>query len=203
MRKIQLIFLFIFISATGAAHASPGYSFVCFNKEITATIDLDLAWQTAYLSINQQEVELTANDAQSGPDGFFNFGSNNYRFSGVAPEGQIMRGDKVIARCYQSRESIKNIALYNTDANGKWSKYNARGQGFQTVRSSPSVFGEKLDSLNQGEPVTILENTDQFLDGFFWFKIEYGKRQQGYMWGALLCTNADNPELNSILRRCN
>ncbi|MEM8542251.1 MAG: SH3 domain-containing protein, partial [Pseudomonadota bacterium] len=71
-----------------------------------------------------------------------------------------------------------------------------------TVRSSPSIFGEKLSSLSQGEPVIILENTDEFLDGFFWFKIEFGESEQGYMWGALLCTDADEPELNATLRRC-
>lgn len=203
MRISQVFLLFIFTMYASAASASPGFSFVCFDRETSATIDFDLAWDTAYLDIDQEELELKAIEGQTGPDGFFAFEHAKYRFNGVVPEGQLTRGDQVIARCYQSRDSIKNIALYNTEANGRWSKYDARGEGFQTVRSSPSVFGEKLSSLNQGEPVIILENTDEFLDGFFWFKIEFGEGEQGYMWGALLCTDADEPELNATMRRCN
>lgn len=203
MRNLQLLLLFVFVSFSSTAGASPGFSFVCFDKETSATIDFDLEWATAYLSINEQEFALAANEGQSGPEGYFDFASAGYRFNGVAPEGQITRDGQVVARCYQSRESIKNIALYNTEANGKWSRYDARGEGFQTVRSMPSVLGDKIASLDQGEPVIIVENTDEFLDGFFWFKIEFGEGEQGYMWGALLCTNVDNPELNTTLRRCN
>lgn len=203
MRNIQLFFVLSIICFAGTANASPGFSFVCFDRQTTATIDFDLEWQTAYMSINGQQIELAAIEGQNGPDGFFDFEGQSYRFNGVAPEGQISQNGELVARCYQSRQSIKDIALYNTEANGKWSKYSVFGEGFQTVRSMPSVFGEKIGSLAQGEPVLILENTDEFLDGYFWFKIKYGEGEQGYMWGALLCTNADNPELNATLRRCN
>lgn len=200
-------FLFSFAVLSGIAlstqaHASPGFSFVCFDREMTATIDFDEAWQTAYMKNNWGEFELKPSEGQGGPEGSFAFEDSTYAFNGVAPEGQITRGGTVVARCYQSRQSIKDIALYTAETNGKWSKYNAKGKGFQTVRSTPSVFGEKLTSLDQDAPVTILENTDQFLDGFFWFKIEYAEGQQGYIWGALLCTNDDNSELNATLRRC-
>ncbi|MEM8541618.1 MAG: hypothetical protein AAGF25_11755, partial [Pseudomonadota bacterium] len=94
MRILQVILLSIFVICAGAAKASPGFSFVCFDRETTATIDFDLAWETAYLDIDQEELELTAIEGQSDSDGFFAYDNGKYRFSGAVPEGQLLREEQ-------------------------------------------------------------------------------------------------------------
>lgn len=186
--------------AATTAQASPGFDFVCFRDGFEASIGLDISWENAYVTIGAEELMLPGSgDYQTGS---FEFSGDTFAFRGFLPEGTLFRNNEVAAHCYQSRDSIKNMALYDTETNGRWSSYDAPGQGFQTVRSSPSMVGEKRASLPSATPVKILENTDEFLDGFFWFKIEYDGGKQGYMWGALLCTDADDPELRTTLRRC-
>jgi hypothetical protein len=184
-----------------AAWASPAPEYVCFDRAFSAMIGFDEGWSAVYMTNNWGEFELQASEGQGGPDNSFSFENATYSFTGIAPEGQIKTGETVFANCYQTGESIKAIALYgNPENRGIWSKYQARGQGFQTVRSTPSVLGEKIAALPQGEPVIILENTGAFLDGFFWFKIEFSEGEQVYIWGALLCTDTDDPELKATVR---
>lgn len=188
---------------SGAALASPGVNLVCHDREFSAKIGFDIDWSSAFMENSFGTFELKAPPGQGGPANTFNFEDDTYRLSGILPEGQITRGDVVVARCWQTADSIRAIALYGKEGPSRWDRYEAAGQGFQTVRAIPSVNGERLVSLNAVAPVTILENTDQFLDGYFWFKIEYAPGQQGYIWGALLCTDADNAELQATVRRCN
>jgi len=44
--------------------------------------------------------------------------------------------------------------------------------------------------LAYGEPVVLLERTGVMLDGYEWFKIEYGEGATGYQWGGIMCSNA-------------
>jgi len=202
-RLLALFPAVIIVTGTALpAAASPGVSFACFDREFSARIDLAEDWLSARMVNNWGTFDLAASEGQGGPDNSFSFEDSTYIFRGIAPEGRIMRGDVVVAQCWQTARSQKAIALYGGDASGRWSSYEAAGQGFQTVRATPSVFGEKLASLDAGSAVTILENTDQFLDGYFWFRIRYGDGLFGYIWGALLCTNANEPELNAVVRSC-
>ncbi|MCR9122796.1 MAG: SH3 domain-containing protein [Phyllobacteriaceae bacterium] len=188
--------------AVPKAHASPGFDFVCFDRAIVASIGLDLEWENAYLTIDGEETVLPATGQGDSMRDSFAFAGDGYSFQGFVPEGQLSLADGRTAQCYQARDSIKTMALYGSDNNFQWSAYDARGTGSGNVRAAPSVFAEKVASLGDGEPVIIKRNTDEFLDGFFWFQIEFGEGETGYVWGALLCTDADEPELNTTVRRC-
>jgi len=187
--------------AAPKAHASPGFDFVCYDRDIVASVGLDLEWANAYLKIGGGE-EITLPATGQGDGNSFAFASDGLSFQGFVPEGQLTLTDGRTARCYQARESIKTMALYGTEGGFEWSAYDALGSGSGNVRAAPSVFAGKIASLGDGEPVIIKQNTDEFLDGFFWFRIEFGEGETGYIWGALLCTDADEPELNTTVRRC-
>ncbi|MBO6636782.1 MAG: SH3 domain-containing protein [Roseitalea sp.] len=189
--------------AVPKAEASPGFDFVCFDRDIVASIGLDLEWENAYLTIDGKETVLPATGQGSSNRDSFAFAGDGFSFQGFAPEGQLILADGRAAQCYQARQSIKTMALYGSDNNFQWSAYDARGTGSGNVRAAPSVFAEKVASLGDDEPVIIKRNTDEFLDGFFWFQIAFGEGETGYIWGALLCTDADEPELNTTVRRCN
>lgn len=64
------------------------------------------------------------------------------------------------------------------------------------VRDGPGQDHRKLDSLNEGEPITLLERTNVVVDGFPWFKISYRGGRIGYKWGGILCsTGSERPDL--------
>jgi hypothetical protein len=64
------------------------------------------------------------------------------------------------------------------------------------VRDGPGQDHRKLDSLNEGEPITLLERTDVVVDGYPWFKISFRGGRIGYKWGGILCsTGAERPDL--------
>lgn len=187
---------------TPAAKASPGYDFICFNQGLTATIGFDLEWSTAYLDMDNREIALQATDENRSGDAF-GFAKDGYVFRGFVPEGQLTTPDGTTARCHQTRDSLKALALYGgSEGQNDWSTYDAPGKGSANVRATPSLQSKKIANLGTGQPVTILTNADEFLDGFFWFKIALRDGRIGYIWGALLCSDADNPELNTVVRRC-
>lgn len=186
----------------GPAQASPGYDFVCFGDQMTATIGFDLLWDTAFLTTPEGEVQLPA----SGPHDDVNsdqfaFSDGTWRFSGFAPEGRLWRGETVVGDCYQSKQSLKALALYDTDPYA-WSAYNAAGLASGNVRARPTLQSQTVTSFDTQQAVTILENTDQFMDGFFWFRIGWDDGQTGYIWGALLCTDTSDRQLEVTLRTC-
>lgn len=185
------------------AKASSGYDFICFDRDLTATISFDLEWSTAYLDIDNREIALPATGESRSGDAF-GFAKDGYVFRGFAPEGQLTTPDGTTARCHQTRDSLKALALYgSSEGQNGWSTYDVPGKGTANVRAAPSLQSEKIANLGTGQTVTILTNTDEFLDGFFWFKIALRDGRIGYIWGALLCSDADNPELNMVVRRCN
>lgn len=58
------------------------------------------------------------------------------------------------------------------------------------VHSGPGMHHKKLDSLAYGEPVVLLEHTGEMMDGYEWFKIEFGEGAQGYQWGGIMCSKS-------------
>jgi hypothetical protein len=198
MRLLQALVFAILFPVT--ALASPVPEFVCFDREFMARIGFTEDWSEVYMTNNWGDFTLAAAETGNG----LRFEDGTYRLSGSGTEATVFTGETVLARCHQTAESIKAMALYgNPENRGRWSRYEIMGRGWQTVRAAPSVLSEKIDTLSENEPVLILENTDQFLDGYYWFKIEYSEGLQGYIWGALLCSDTDDPELSQTVRRCN
>lgn len=183
------------------ASASPGFDFVCFNEGFSAQVGLDLEWSTAYLTVDGVQSALSATETNSDR-GQFEFSNDTSRFFGWAPTGRLEHTNGFAADCFQTRESLTALALYGADTDYKWPRFMANGQGFQTVRAMPSPLSPKLASLEAGTPVTIVENTGEFLEGFFWFRTVFEQGREGYIWGALLCSDVDDPVLNAVVRRC-
>jgi hypothetical protein len=55
------------------------------------------------------------------------------------------------------------------------------------VRSGPGMEFDKLASLREGDPIVILSRTEVVMNGYPWFRIEYGDRKTGFQWGGIIC----------------
>ena len=56
------------------------------------------------------------------------------------------------------------------------------------VRSGPGQSYRKVDSLEEGQEVTLMARTDVIENGYPWFKIAYEDDGKGYQWGGILCS---------------
>jgi hypothetical protein len=64
------------------------------------------------------------------------------------------------------------------------------------VRDGPGQDHRKLDSLEEGERISLMGRSDVVVDGYPWFKIWYRGERKGYMWGGILCSvGAERPDL--------
>jgi hypothetical protein len=64
------------------------------------------------------------------------------------------------------------------------------------MRDGPGRQYRQIDSLKEGEPVTLMGRSDVVEDGYPWFKIISQSGQTGYQWGGILCsTGAERPDL--------
>ncbi|MGE0039523.1 MAG: SH3 domain-containing protein [Xanthobacteraceae bacterium] len=55
------------------------------------------------------------------------------------------------------------------------------------VRAGPGQEFDKLASLKEGDPITVIEQSKE-MDDYFWYKIRYGKQNRtGYQWGGIIC----------------
>ncbi len=67
------------------------------------------------------------------------------------------------------------------------------------VRARADINSNWLATLSQGEPVTLLEDTGIYFNGYPWFWIEYGTGQTGYHWGGIICDyDGNTPGLGGI-----
>lgn len=199
--KRTLFSIGLVFAAAQMAVASPGVDFVCYDSGQILRVGFDITQENAYLDAPEGEVILP-NALSDGGDSF-DFDNGAYRLMGNANEGELTGPNGIDARCWQTAESIKAIALYGGENNGRWSPYFKQiGTGHGNIRTIPSASGELAGNLGDGEPVVILANTDEFLDGFYWFHIQFGESERGYIWGALLCYDGDEPELQTAIRPC-
>jgi hypothetical protein len=64
------------------------------------------------------------------------------------------------------------------------------------VRDGPGQSYGKVDSLQEGDTVTLVERTDVMENNFPWFKITYSGGGSGYQWGGILCAiGKERPDL--------
>lgn len=68
------------------------------------------------------------------------------------------------------------------------------------VRAGPGQSYKKLDSLEEGQSVTLMARTDVMEDGYPWFKIAYEDDSRGYQWGGILC--AVGTERPDVYKTC-
>lgn len=68
------------------------------------------------------------------------------------------------------------------------------------VRSGPGQDFAKVESLDEGERILLMERTDVVTDGFPWFKISFRGGKTGYKWGSILCSVSG--ERTDIFKTC-
>lgn len=64
----------------------------------------------------------------------------------------------------------------------------AAGSWGGIVRDGPGREYRRLGVLEEGEPVTLVENTGVMENGYPWFRILYRGQREGYKWGGILCS---------------
>jgi len=55
------------------------------------------------------------------------------------------------------------------------------------LRAGPGVQFQDVGSLPEGTPVTLIEDSGQFFNGFSFWLIQMPNGQQAYHWGGILC----------------
>jgi hypothetical protein len=68
------------------------------------------------------------------------------------------------------------------------------------VRSGPGRDYRQVESLKEGERITLMGRSDVMENGYPWFKIAFRDGQTGYKWGGILC--ATGPERPDIFQTC-
>lgn len=68
------------------------------------------------------------------------------------------------------------------------------------VRDGPGQHYRQVDSLKEGDPVTLLSPTDVMDNGYPWFRISYPGGGSGYQWGGILCSMG--PERPDLFKTC-
>ncbi len=70
---------------------------------------------------------------------------------------------------------------------------NANAQGIEAgswggkVRAGPGTNFNQVASLQNGDPVRLLEDTRIMFNGYPWYRISYKGGRTGYQWGGILC----------------
>lgn len=68
------------------------------------------------------------------------------------------------------------------------------------VRTGPGSSFKQVAGLKEGDTVKILEDTGVKMNGFPWFKIEFGEGRTGYKWGGVLCSR--KTAVKGTFRQC-
>lgn len=68
------------------------------------------------------------------------------------------------------------------------------------LRSGPGMEYGKVASMQEGDPVDIVEDTGIWFNDYKWYKVST-HRGQGYHWGGIFCVNLDT-QVEGIFGRC-
>ncbi len=55
------------------------------------------------------------------------------------------------------------------------------------LRAGPGTQFADVGSTFNGQPITILQNTGVFMNGYTWFVVQLQNGQQAHQWGGILC----------------
>lgn len=64
---------------------------------------------------------------------------------------------------------------------------NAAGSWGGKVRSGPGMHYRQVGSTFEGQQLTIIRNTQQYMNGYPWFEVRLTNGRLGYQWGGLMC----------------
>ena len=77
-----------------------------------------------------------------------------------------------------------------------------RGQSYGGIlRSGPGMNYGKVASLQEGDPIDIIQDTGKWFDGYKWYKVRT-HLGVGYHWGGIFCIDLDT-QIEGILDKCN
>jgi len=71
--------------------------------------------------------------------------------------------------------------------NMAWAQGIEAGSWGGKVRSGPGTNYQQVGSLQNGDPVRLLEDTRVMMNGYPWHRISYDGGKIGYQWGGILC----------------
>ncbi|MXO91909.1 MliC family protein [Pontixanthobacter aquaemixtae] len=81
-----------------------------------------------------------------------------------------------------------------TDEAAEEAALNIRARSYGgIVRAGPGMEFDRVTSLQEGDPVTLLVNTGEHMNGYDWFMIMLPDGEIGYQWGGLLCSDELHP----------
>jgi hypothetical protein len=67
------------------------------------------------------------------------------------------------------------------------------------VRDKPGKQFRQIDSLEEGEEITLMGRSDVMEDGYPWFKIAYRDGKIGFKWGGILCAvGTERPDVYKV-----
>ncbi len=129
----------------------------------------------------------------------------SYGLAGAAPSRLSLRGapDAVESFLTNCREIV---AAAGTGPSGTQAGDHADDMPFEAgswggiVRSGPGMDFPRVASLDEGEPIQVLERTEVMMNGYPWFKISYRGGRKGYKWGGILC--AFGAERDGLFQTC-
>ena len=68
------------------------------------------------------------------------------------------------------------------------------------LRSGPGMQYRKVASMQEGDPVDIIEDTGVWFNEYKWYRVRT-HRGEGYHWGGIFCVNMDT-EIEGIFGKC-
>lgn len=68
------------------------------------------------------------------------------------------------------------------------------------IRSGPSMDYDRVGTVAEGTPLTLLANTGQSMNGYDWFQVRLPNGLVGYQWGGIIC--GEVMEIPGTFRTC-
>jgi len=118
----------------------------------------------------------------------FKNGRQGYKWGGIlCGYGQAIQG--LHQTCERNNGGFNNNAGNNgNNGNNGFSGYPKQaGSWGGVLRNGPGMNYAQIGSLNEGDRVTLLEQTAQWMNGYPWFRIRTNRGNVGYQWGGIMC----------------
>lgn len=170
------------------AQAAPGGEFVCEamgSRQFTVTIsadDTDMAMvQSASLDEDGQTGPVTSTPMRQIPSGSgIRYAGLGFIFHAKANEGFLDTDSGTVMCSDPAGEADEYAEEHSLEA----AAYSWGG----IVRAGPGMDYDRVASLREGDPVTLLNNAGEMMNGYDWFFIRLPDGTEAYQWGGILCS---------------
>jgi membrane-bound inhibitor of C-type lysozyme len=114
------------------------------------------------------------------------------RFAGLGTVFHSKGTTGILETASRTAYCVMEGAETDEDAEENALNIGARSYG-GIVRSGPGMEFDRVTSLREGDPVTLLTNTGETMNGYDWFMIMLPNGDIGYQWGGSLCSDELHP----------